>query len=418
MITISRTVYPVGQGGFSSEIHRNEKGEITFVMVYDCGTTNNKKNNRDNKLLNDFFEAIKTPDGEYKSIDALFISHFHHDHVSMLGELKQHVKIDNVFIPLLKQTTKNLILSFATIIVKNLLTQPEKFFEDSRIITIEQFDDPKESENQKKDDSVVDLIDNERRYSKKGKGCIESYPSGTIFKSFDYWIYKPYNIFHELSDKLKQCLTQKGIRIEELENNIAYIEANKSAIKKAYEGLDKDINKNSLLLFSVPSTDQHMDNKYDYTFDICYYNDQDCKRNCILKFLLYAKFNYSKCFPKKEVGCLFTGDCDLNKIGNLSSNVNDCIKNKVGTMQIPHHGARGSWKFGIIPSPCFIGNIHSCFVQYGKNLYGHPSYMVLDDITSFCKHRKEMIPFVYHVTHEPSTRLTQIITLKNILLKP
>ena len=83
--TVTRTIQPVGQGGFYTEIFEipNQKGEIsTRCVVYDCGSATRAEPKR----------TIEPALDEGLDIDIFFISHFDDDHVNGLAELSKKLK--------------------------------------------------------------------------------------------------------------------------------------------------------------------------------------------------------------------------------------------------------------------------------------------------------------------------------------
>ena len=102
-VVLHRTIHPVGQGAFYSEVFE-ECGVVKFSMVYDCGTETpaNKMDLSLKEQIIDFSEHVAN-----RSIDLLFISHFHKDHISGLNYLSQKCNIKKTVIPML---TDELIL--------------------------------------------------------------------------------------------------------------------------------------------------------------------------------------------------------------------------------------------------------------------------------------------------------------------
>ena len=64
---LTRAIHPVGQGAFYSEIFSARK-KTRFTAVYDCGS-NDK-------------EYLKTNIEKFGTVDLVFISHFHNDHIN------------------------------------------------------------------------------------------------------------------------------------------------------------------------------------------------------------------------------------------------------------------------------------------------------------------------------------------------
>jgi len=93
---MKRTFYPVGQGAFYSEIFHLGGGAY-FSMVYDCGSGASLCN-PDNALISQI-KNLKFPHG---TIDVLFLSHFHADHINGVKELSKNNKIKKIVIPLVE----------------------------------------------------------------------------------------------------------------------------------------------------------------------------------------------------------------------------------------------------------------------------------------------------------------------------
>lgn len=73
-----RTFHSVGQGAFYSEDFDN------FKMVYDCGSYKNK----------DLIEnEVKNSFDTKEVIDAVFVSHFHEDHINGLEFLLKTIEL-------------------------------------------------------------------------------------------------------------------------------------------------------------------------------------------------------------------------------------------------------------------------------------------------------------------------------------
>lgn len=91
-------------------------------------------------------------------------------------------------------------------------------------------------------------------------------------------------------------------------------------------------------------------------------------------------FNNYLCFPLchyfniNNIGCIYTGDGDLNVVDIFS--VYSKYMNKVGTIQIPHHGDASSFN-----TQTFTKGHHICPISFGTdNIYGHPSPYVIDKL--------------------------------------
>lgn len=80
-IKLTRTIHPVGQGAFYSETFSDCNNRPVFTAVYDCG---GKKD-----YLKKEIETLST-------VDILFISHFHSDHINGVQDL---IDLKSVVVP-------------------------------------------------------------------------------------------------------------------------------------------------------------------------------------------------------------------------------------------------------------------------------------------------------------------------------
>ena len=88
-MNIVRSQLPVGQGCFHAASMSLEEGSSRLHYVYDCGSDTPRHLRRQIVRYRTY-----TP-----SIDALFVSHFHADHVSGLDELLGTLRVETVYIP-------------------------------------------------------------------------------------------------------------------------------------------------------------------------------------------------------------------------------------------------------------------------------------------------------------------------------
>ena len=84
---LTRTIHPVGQGGFYTESIKDDSGK-EFLVAYDCGG-NNKQ------FMEDYLKSFihDSRDGGKMVIDAVFISHLHADHINGLEYLLKKVDV-------------------------------------------------------------------------------------------------------------------------------------------------------------------------------------------------------------------------------------------------------------------------------------------------------------------------------------
>lgn len=95
---VTRTFYKTGQALFSVEritCHNQQR-----TIVYDCGGNNEPLMRR--TIKNNFFE--------HENIDAVFISHYHTDHINGLRFLLKYCTVERLFLPMLSPD-KELVLA-------------------------------------------------------------------------------------------------------------------------------------------------------------------------------------------------------------------------------------------------------------------------------------------------------------------
>ena len=90
LMQVTRCQYPIGQGCISSGRIRSAQDEseraVDFRYIYDCGSTNQRP----------LGDAIDSYWKHNTSVDALFVSHLHVDHVNGIDRLLGAVEVDTV----------------------------------------------------------------------------------------------------------------------------------------------------------------------------------------------------------------------------------------------------------------------------------------------------------------------------------
>lgn len=100
----SRIQHPVGQGFFHSGTISD--GPLKFRYIYDCGAMPKYRKARSNAI-----KAYRRGLGKPASLDILFISHAHADHVNGLPQLLKGTPVDTIMLPLLN--VEDRIIAFA-----------------------------------------------------------------------------------------------------------------------------------------------------------------------------------------------------------------------------------------------------------------------------------------------------------------
>lgn len=342
---ITRIIHPIGQGAFYTEsICIYDK---VYNIVYDCGSGSNP--NPCKVLTQEIYSYYREED----EIDILFISHFDNDHINGISKLRNRVsKIKNIVVPLIEERDYwfyNLENPEFQVFYGSLEDMADHVLKISSQIEadyVEGFDelphlDLSEIENSLRKVRIIDSATKLRLTSK----CD--------------WCYIPFNYDKEVrKNKLLDCLSSQEIDVDVFNHGVSGIEDNMKAIKAAYEGiLDKDsANKTSLILYSGGCADYYHGFQYQ-TSNLNYrHNRISCE------------------------GCLYFGDTDLNQyhiLRDLQCKL-DYVIDRVGTIQIPHHGALKNFNNDILDA---FYSSDSYFVSFAKNnSYGHPSFRVLAEV--------------------------------------
>ena len=338
-----RIFHPIGQGAFYTEQH--DFNGTKFTIVYDCGSTTFKEKNMEKRIKSSFPKNCQ--------IDILFISHFHEDHVSGIEILAKHCKIKKVVMPLIDDEAKILLKVTNLIESKSsdtrLIDNPEIFFgETIPIIKIKPTEINSDADNVSLDNPV-----NISEFNNSGDK-----PSGTVFvptAGVD-WYFIPFNYKHnERKKQFEIALAKHHLTLNEIDT-IKKIKSNKSKIINAYEAVDGDLNKNSMILFSGKNKNDQIQ-CFEHPYYCCFHSN--------FHLTIHS-------------GCLYMGDIDLNE-PNIVTDIKAKLRSLflfIGTLQIPHHGSIHNFTSSILQS-----GIHCAIFSYGTtNTYGHPSDSVISDI--------------------------------------
>ena len=358
---IQRIFHTIGQGAFYSERHEN------INIVYDCGT---EWKNRAKSIFN---KVVTQSFSKNEIIDILFISHFDYDHVSKIQTLKKHVKeIKNVVLPLLHDNEKILLSNFYRALDVNILTlinEPEKYFGDkTKIIYVRPSENNESPINDNTETQNLDDIVKTDTNKFELKSGVKLTISGTT-----NWIFIPYNNnytnnHNDLIKELKsegfdttKLTTEPNYTLDKIIKDVSLSKSKGGKkFKEIYDRLNGKVNQNSMFLYSGPI----QNNKY--------------HKHCFVGNMHKHFYHhlYCHCGNFDKVGCIYTGDGDLNLV-DIKTVYKTYWKN-VGTIQIPHHGDLKSFN-----KKALEDKYYCCPISVGKNnSYGHPSNKVIAEILS------------------------------------
>lgn len=344
---VTRVIHPIGQGAFYSE--RIECDDRTYNIVYDCGSGNF---NKAPKLLErEIASCYKKND----VIDVLFISHFDNDHINGINELRRHIsEIKNVIVPLIEQD------DFWFYSIEN--NEFERFYNSLTELANNVYKVRPASEDDKyyhlNDIGLIDLSESE-----EGSFEVQNATKFSLRRNID-WCYIPFNYDKKTRlNILKNELVKNGISEKELTSGWDVVEHHIDNIKKAYKKVvTGGANKTSLILYSGGVEGEY--ECWQYQGCMCY----------------YPRLYHRPFYRYDNEGCLYFGDNDLNQANilyDLKRKLNSLVE-RVGTIQVPHHGAIDNFNDDIF---AINDSVKMFFVSFGnKNTYRHPSSRVVAEI--------------------------------------
>lgn len=348
-LQVVRTIHPVGQGAFYTEtLHRPGMSDDKHV-VYDCGVL--PFSNRLEEEVGNFLPKNST-------IDILFISHFHADHVNGLKLLSKSYKIKHVVLPQIDDYEWFYI-------IENYLTTGNA---DVDIIT-----DVRSSIGEATIIQVAPRVENgevvvsEESIDLDGReGIIINGLSPLVIDNQDFALWHFVVVNPLLKGDLEALKTAiqdidyngRKVSVDDLHNPVI-LDAIRTELQAVFSKVFKGGNEYSMCMLS------ELANRKDYKS--------------------YSRFNIRNrvcmgCFRHRYHDCdggLYCGDADFLHCDTL-----DCLKRRlrgreenVGLLQIPHHGSKENFNIDLLN---WLSNIRVSFACFGSpNRYNHPSSDVM-----------------------------------------
>lgn len=115
---------------------------------------------------------------------------------------------------------------------------------------------------------------------------------------------------------------------------------------------------------------------------MCSSSRQDVKLSCYCEKCKYCLI--PPCKLNLSCGCIYFGDAKVdaewrNAFYEYLQGLG--ILQRIGTLQVPHHGSYLSYGWNIIPSQNCFANTVLCIISVGEfNHYGHPSARVIREL--------------------------------------
>lgn len=364
-----RTFHSIGHGGFCTE----EFGD--FTMVYDCGGRN----------LNVINYEIEHSFKKNQIIDALFISHFHRDHINGLEYLLKNYTVKRVFIPFLHDNQKIQVIVENAINIRsdsftnNLILNPVSTIQENSKNGINTYviyinSGEGDGNNLNKENLNIESINS--NISNLDSGTPITISSSTLTYN---WIFIPFNFEYNIwADKIAQALNTIDVNKD---NIVQKLQTKRSQIIEVYRNIhngENNFNSNSLTLYS---------GMINNSLNILRLNN-----------LLFYPFNH---YSHGHVGCLYLGD--YNSKDNRSwlqlHTAYSVYWDYLSTIQIPHHGSANNYNeklnsrsniFSVMNVNRHSNHPHASTMKYILLNSGYPVIVTEDSCTRYIEQIEEL----------------------------
>ena len=366
-MNVTRTLHPIGQGAFYTEKFEYDGQQCN--VVFDCGGTSSVIKER----VEDYCNSLPCNGKDKKpTIDAVFISHFHNDHVNGLKTLLTNAKVERIFLPLLNKSDVY-ALSFSFVeklgdplysgLIESAVNGTPLDFggRHIKIVRIKKGRNPQESPF-----LLYTGQDEQTNFR-------EEIHSGTSIKPNNStpWIFKTFNFENagrEDTKRLVETLKKKGYEpsfeklIEECKDK-----KKQKEISYCYKKVlgKKKLNANSMVTYSGPEKG---------TIKVFHNN------SWLSRPLGWRNLCCHKVWNDKLAGCMYFGDYEAKEIDQWEQYEKSFgyLINLLHVQQVPHHGAASNYNV-LLNKPPKLN-----FISAGiSNMYEHPSLWTLYVLNSY-----------------------------------
>lgn len=353
-----RTFHPVGHGAFYTERFYDEAEQNVANYVFDCGCYEAAKNGMSAR---DYEKRIKKAiDTEFKrdeKIDALFISHFHQDHINGVEYLMSYCKIHKIYVPAI--TPEIVIESF----LYNYIATGNPLCRANKLLW-----------------RIVKGLFGEVMVFIKGK-----HPIGLRQINWEYTLFHPdignnkqqiIKVF-KAEPSFSKVFNGDNVDIDELTKALYKVKINKC--KKIYNDVyGKGHNSYSMTVLS----------------GICHEDEDGKEANaaCLPSCLRHMEWQ-CKGYSNRlcTLNCLYTGDYEAKNLLDKLQTVYEQRLKFIGLIQVPHHGSEHNHNDRLYETP------RLCIISVSDNdKYHHPDKKTIDAIQT-----QQCIPIM--VTEDPKS---------------
>lgn len=364
VLNMVRTIHPVGQGGFYTEIFRASDSGKEICFVYDCGSKTIKRAAFKHILLSSIPDRM--------DVEALFISHFDEDHVNGISILAKERRIKRIIMPQIERYEWFYIL---TDCFENDRKEADAKITDRIRGICSEYGIPLIQVAPSEYYESVYRDGDTNRINIEDLTSIRILANGCSLDFRSVWEYIPINTSDQKKIDILKCALDdffKELHFEKMEIDkmpaseiVEIISTYRCKINTIYKRVFNNSNNASMCLYSGSYNSG--------TVSLCY-TQFACSCYSRIPFRPFGR-------ERNKDACLYTGDADLTCIGlrNHISRVLSSKNNKIGMIQIPHHGSIHN---SDAESLFELGGRYSIqFVSYGNhNTYGHPSHYLISTL--------------------------------------
>lgn len=346
MTNVVRTIHPVGHGAFYTEVFNRDSDPK--MVVYDCGSKNITH-------LNSIIDKI-TIEKPSPKFDAIFVSHFHADHIAGISEL--FIKLGTpkyIFVPWLDYD--HALLEFGKVLSQGL---PSSLYDFAYSLILA----GNIQGNQHTNQTTV------TRVTSAGNNVLNIIPE---------WEYIPIvhidTAMQSIAKKYQETLLA-AYHANNIDDLIRKIPSDFEKAKEIFKNViseskfkNFDFNTTSLILYSGPVNKS-------------IFNEIS---QIPTKTFLGNKISFKVLLPKTKSSAMYFGDIKMSQsiLKTVDSIIGQNRKDKVCLVQMPHHGATSSHD-PIYTKHFVFSKIFFCCVR--PNDEYHPGSVPMIDVMSVRKY--------------------------------
>lgn len=353
-----RTFHPVGHGAFYTERFYDEQDNILFTAVFDCGCFEAAKPGCNAQFYEkQIATVIQKGFTKGDTIDVLFISHFHTDHINGVKFLLKYCDVKRIYIPIL--TPRVILEAFLfnyiqTGSINNVGNKLIEKFASGQIPNVTQIRTHRINKKEYRLEEVEITQNNNKFLPSQSKLC-----SANVS-----WTFIPFNLLEGQMNKLlykrsplKGLMRNRKVDFVKLRDFIT--STNISQLQQIYkQALKVEHNSYSMTVLSYYSQYNPKNTQYQI-----WWNNNIIQNISLINCLYMGDFEANANYPKRN-----------KNIENLKSYYTKKWK-EIGLLQVPHHGSEHNYNDDLYDIQ------RLCIISHGDpDKYHHPDLRVVNGI--------------------------------------